>query len=72
MNTNPDDDDICVRKYRQKLIIIIIIIIIIILFFYKNNFIHRLKKIDFLQIQEYEYYNIYPMYILLVYERELS
>ena len=31
-----------------------------------------LKKIDYLQIQEYEYYNIYPMYILLVYERELS
>ena len=22
---------------------------------YKNNFIHRFKKIDYLQIQEYEY-----------------
>ena len=32
-------------------IIIIIIIIIIIM----QNFIHRLKKIDYLQIQEYEY-----------------
>ena len=31
--------------------IIIIIIIIIIM----QNFIHRLKKIDYLQIQEYEY-----------------
>ena len=32
-------------------IIIIIIIIIIIM----QNFIHRFKKIDYLQIQEYEY-----------------
>ena len=35
----------------------IMIIIIIIMFFYNKiqNFIHRFKKIDYLQIQEYEY-----------------
>ena len=53
VNTNPDDDDICVRKYRQKLIIIIIIKIIF--FFTKITLFIDLKKIDFLQIQGYEY-----------------
>ena len=32
-----------------------IIIIIIIIIKIMQNFIHRLKKIDYLQIQEYEY-----------------
>ena len=35
--------------------IIIMIIIIIIIIIIMQNFIHRLKKIDYLQIQEYEY-----------------
>ena len=35
--------------------IVIIIIIIIIIIFKTQNFIHRFKKIDYLQIQEYEY-----------------
>ena len=37
-----------------------------------NNNNNNNNKIDYLQTQEYEYQNIYPMYILLVYERELS
>ena len=37
------------------IIIIIIMIIIIITIIIIINFIHRFKKIDYLQIQEYEY-----------------
>ena len=37
------------------LLLLLFIIIIIIIIIIKKNFIHRLKKIDFLQIQEYEY-----------------
>ena len=40
---------------KLQMIIIIIIIITIIIFFNNLNFIHRFKKIDYLQIQEYEY-----------------
>ena len=46
------------------IIIVIIIIIIIIIFFLKKNnkqnFIHRFKKIDYLQIQEYEILKYIP------------
>ena len=40
---------------------IIIIIIIIITITNQQNFIHRFKKIDYLQIEEYECWNIYPI-----------
>ena len=39
----------------EIIIIIIIIIIIVIIMMIIKNFIHRFKKIDYLQIQEYEY-----------------
>ena len=51
-----------VQSSRRSLFIVIVIVVIIIIYYYyyyyyyyKKNFIHRLKKIDFLQIQEYEY-----------------
>ena len=40
--------------------IVIIIIIIIIIIFKTQNFIHRFKKIDYLQIQEYEILKYIP------------
>ena len=42
------------------IIIIIIIIIVIIITIIKQNFIHRFKKIDYLQIQEYEILKYIP------------
>ena len=39
---------------------IVIIIIIIIIIFKTQNFIHRFKKIDYLQIQEYEILKYIP------------